>query len=687
MSSDLRIIFAPLLPISVLEAFALVVALLVSYALWRRARGAGLRGLAFALLLLALANPSLIEEQREPLKDTALFVIDDSASMQISDRPQQTLKAEEEIGKKLAAFSDLDVATLHVKGASETNLFRAIEGRLSAIPPERLAGVIVVSDGQVHDQPQNATFLPSPLHILLAGHKDEIDRRLAITEAPAYGIVGKNVTLTLRLDDRPEPQGEIAPVTFLRDDGQSETFEMPVGKNVKFEVPVAHAGPNLFAFSTAPLPNELTAINNSAAVTINGIRDRLRVLLISGEPHIGGRTWRNFLKADPAVDLIHFTILRSPNKVDGIPNSELSLIAFPVHELFETKLKSFDLVIFDRFRQQSLIPDDYLENIAHYVTEGGALLISNATDEGVPPLTFSPLAGILPAEPTGRLLTGAFVPDLTDAGRRHPVTDALTGEMPRDRWGSWFRQIESHVKKGDVLMAGLNGAPLLVLAHAGNGRVAQFLSDQFWLWSRGFEGGGPQADLLKRTAHWLVGEPELDESALRAHAEMTDNGWQLAIAKQSLHDDSASISVTAPDDQTVSVTLSPGKQPGVLEATKSVDKTGLYHLESGDDKILVLAGPSDTPEFGDMFTTEEKLKPYAEASGGGIFWLDDHPNGPDIRRMSTGGAHYGWNWIGLKKNDQYRVTGSKSWPLWPAWLAVIVLLGGAMLAWRREGRA
>ena len=201
---------------------------------------------------------------------------------------------------------------------------------------------------------------------------------------------------------------------------------MPVGKDVKFEVPIAHAGQNLFVFSTPPLPNELTPINNDAAVSINGIRDRLRVLLISGEPHIGGRTWRNFLKSDPAVDLVHFTILRSPTKIDGVPNSELSLIAFPVHELFETKLKSFDLVIFDRFRQQSLIPDSYLENIARYVEQGGALLISNATDEGIPEITFSPLARILPAEPTGHLLTGSFVPDLSDAGKRHPVTDTLT---------------------------------------------------------------------------------------------------------------------------------------------------------------------------------------------------------------------------------------------------------------------
>jgi hypothetical protein len=685
MSGDLHIMLAPLLPVPWLEVLAVAAALLIAYAFRRRAGGAFLRGVAFALLLLALANPSLIEEQRAPLKDTALLVIDDSASMQISDRPQQTAKAVDSVTKKLAGFSDLDVETLHVAGATETDLFRAIESKLASIPRDRLAGIIALTDGDVHDKPESP--LPGPFHILLAGHKDEIDRRLAITESPAYGIVGKSVTLTLRIEDHPAPQSDSATVSFSRDNGESRTFTMPIGKDMKFEVPVAHAGQNLFAFSTDALPHELTTINNNAAVTVNGIRDRLRVLLISGEPHIGERTWRNLLKADPAVDLIHFTILRSPSKMDGIPNSELSLIAFPVRELFETRLKSFDLVIFDRFRQQSLIPDEYLGNIAKYVQQGGALLISNATNQAIPPLSYSQLADVLPAEPSGRILTGAFVPDLTEEGKRHPVTDTLTNDMPRDKWGPWFRQIEAHVKKGDVLMTGLNGAPLLILDHVGDGRVAQFLSDQFWLWSRDFRGGGPQADMLKRTAHWLVGEPELDESALRAHAELIDNGWQLVIAKQSLHEQSAEVTIVDPDHQSSSLTLSPGKQPGVLEAVQKVDTSGLYHLKSGDEEILVMAGPENAPEFGAMVATDQILKPYADAAGGGIFWLEDHPGGPDIHRTGSNAAQYGWDWVGLKKNDQYRVTGSKAWPLWPAWLAVIVLLGAMMIAWRREGQS
>ena len=690
MNEHLRLVFAPLLPLVLLEVLAAVAAVLVLYAIFRRARGGVSRGIAFALLLLALANPSLIEEQREPLKDTALLVWDESASMQLGDRQQQAGKAIEAIRKKIGEYSDLELETLYVKGTTETDLFQSLETKLASLNRDRLAGVIVVTDGEIHDKPQNAESLPGPFHVLIAGHHDELDRRLLIKEAPAYGIVGKTVTLTLRIDDHPKAQSDKAVVTFRRDDGAAGALTLPIGEDVKFQVPVAHAGQNLYVFSTEALPNELTTVNNSAAVSVNGIRDRLRVLLISGAPHIGERTWRNFLKADPAVDLVHFTILRSPNKADGIPNSELALIAFPVHELFDLKLKSFDLVIFDRFSNQSLLPDIYIENIARYVEQGGALLISSATDEGIPEITFSPLARVLPAEPTGRLLTGSFVPDVSGEGQRHPVTNALVRDMPRSSWGPWFRQIEARAKKGDVLMTGINGAPLLVLDHVGQGRVAQFLSDQFWLWARGFNGGGPQAGLLKRTAHWLVNEPELDETALRARSEATDSGWQLVIDKQSLHDDNSSVTVADPDNQPAQVTLTASKQPGVLEAIEPVKKTGLYRVkENGGtgQEILVMVGPVNAPEFADMYATDQKLKPFAEAAGGGVSWLEDALGGPEIKRTNVGAVQSGWNWIGLKRNEQYRVTGSKAWPLWPAWLAVLILLGVTMLAWRREGRA
>ena len=151
--------------------------------------------------------------------------------------------------------------------------------------------------------------------------------------------------------------------------------------------------------------SELTLDNNRALFTINGVRDRLRVLLVSGEPYQGERAWRNLLKSDPAIDLVHFTILRTPQKDDFTPVRELSLIVFPMRELFEQKLKEFDLIIFDRYKSGNLITRDYFRNIAEYVKGGGALLVSVgpvfATQRS---LYRTPLGAMLPAAPLGDVL-------------------------------------------------------------------------------------------------------------------------------------------------------------------------------------------------------------------------------------------------------------------------------------------
>lgn len=699
--NHLAILFAPLLPREVLIALGCAALLLTAVALLRGARGAWLRGALFALMLLALLNPSLVEEQRTPIKDTVLIAVDESASMRLGDRTAQTTRALDSLAKKLSAFDDVETDIVPVKGGGETNLFAALAPKLASLAPERLAGIIALSDGEIHDTPSAA--LPAPFHLLIAGQKNETDLRLIIKAAPAYGLVGKKAAFVLRVEDAPGDGSSSAAITLRRDDASSETFDVPVNEDVPFEAPVAHAGANLFAFSVAPRTGEITSLNNSAAASVNGIRDRLRVLLVSGAPHIGGRTWRNFLKADPAVDLVHFTILRSPAKADFTPNNALSLIAFPARELFETKLHEFDLVILDRFRPQSLVPDAYLENIARYVEQGGSLLVSSATDEGVPPLALSPLARILPAEPTGKLLTGSFVPDLTATGRRHPVTASLEKALPRAAWGPWLRLTEARARHGDVLMSGTGGAPLLVLAHAGEGRVAQFLSDQFWLWARDYCGerwrepqsepasmcGGPQAELLRRVAHWLVKEPELDETALRARAESTEDGWSIIVEKRELHADSAAISVVDPENVATPLTLAPGSRAGILQAAQNVQAAGLYRVrdDQSGQEILVMAGPGSAAEFGDMRATDEKLRGIARNSGGGIFWLADNPGAPDIKRIGPRDSAYGWNWLGLRKNGQYRVTGSKATPLWPPMLLAASLLGLAMLSWRREGES
>ena len=670
--ASLHITLHPAFAAEILYAIGAATLIIIAYALWRRARGSLWRALALTLLFTALLNPSIVHEERSPLRDTALIVVDDSASMHIGERGAQVKAATDALTQKLAARKDIDIETLHVKGDDSTNLFQAITAKLATLPHDRIAGIIALTDGQVHDAQVHDTptsTLPAPFHALIAGKRGEHDRRLIIKQAPAYGIVGKPVTVTLRIDDTPEDSGEKLPVMLTHEDGSAEEMTIPTGRDVSVEITPAHAGLNHFAFTTPDMQGEITPINNAALVSVNGIRERLRVLLVSGQPHIGERVWRDFLKSDPAVDLVHFTILRSMLSRDHTPDSELALVPFPVNELFDVKLNSFDLIILDRFRGGSVIPANYLTNIAKYVEDGGALLVSNPTDREAPALAASPLARVLPALQNGSVMTGSFVPEVTATGARHPVTSALEHIMPRGAWGPWFRQVGATNVHGDTVMTGAHGQPLLVLNHVGGGRVAEFMTDQFWLWTRGYNGGGPEAELLRRTVHWLMKEPELEEETLSAAATMTESGWNLTITKQTLHEENAAVDVEKPDGKTESVTLTSANN-AALSGSLAVTDPGLYRItDAQHHATMALAGASASPEFGAMVATADILAPPAKASGGKIYWLEDGV--PD--------AH-------LNKNGKYTVTGSKAWPLLPPLALVIILLSAVLWAWRVEGK-
>lgn len=694
--TQMQIVFVPLLPWQVLAGFTAIGLMLSLFALWRRARGGVARGLLVLLAVLILANPSLLHEKREAEHDIVLLVLDKSASMRLGNRAKLSAQIETQLRQKLAAFGDVDVQTVTVTGQDETDLMQAVQQKLQNLPTDHVAGIIAVTDGQTHDAAKIDSTIP--FHVMLTGHADEVQRRLIVKTAPAYGLVGGKMTATLRVEDKPEHKAATVMLTVQQDDGTAKQIAVPVGQDTPLDLPVTHAGQNTFALSVEALPGALTDENTHAFLTVNGIRDRLRVLLVSGEPHSSTRTWRNFLKADAAVDLVHFTILRTPNKLNLVPNNEMALVPFPIHELFDEKLPQFDLIIFDRFTQRSLLVPDYLDKIATYVEKGGALLISHATDTDHVTEDQTPLARILPARAGGGVATGPFVPEVTPVGLRHPVTTTLTDVFPRANWGAWYRQLDAQALRGEVLMQGLNGKPLLILDHAGKGRVAEFMSDQFWLWSRQGEGqgegtqqSGPQGELLRRVAHWLMQEPALDEAALTAVAQSTavaqntNAGWQLSIRARNLHDPQMTASVQAPDGAAQDVTLSLD-DTHQLSASLPVTQTGLYKITSGSQRAWVMVGNADTPEMGDVVTTDKILAPYAAASGGGVIWLNDPVQNIDIKRDGLLGAQSGWGWIGLRQNHAYRVTGSTLWSLWPIWAALIVLIGLLLYVWRREGR-
>ena len=379
------IVLDPLLPLALLIAVAGLAALALALALWRRLSGWWLRGLAGLALLAALANPSWQQEDREPLSDIVMLVVDRSASQRIADRAAQTDAALERVRAEVAALDNTELRVIEVgdgEGDAGTELMTALTEALAEEPLGRVAGVMFLTDGRLHDM-DRAPDMPAPFHALLTGQPGDWDRRLTITNAPAFAILGEPVTLTLRVEDQGEaPQAELADLSIAIDGGEPQQFQIALAEDVELPVELPHGGMNVLQFSTPAVEGELTDRNNAAVVQINGVRDRLRVLLVSGEPHAGERTWRNLLKADASVDLVHFTILRPPEKQDGVPVNELSLIAFPTRELFLEKIDDFDLIVFDRYRRRGILPSAYLENIVNYVAEGGAVLVSNGTEYG-----------------------------------------------------------------------------------------------------------------------------------------------------------------------------------------------------------------------------------------------------------------------------------------------------------------
>ena len=687
---NLGIAFAPLVAEPILWAAIAATVILALLLFVSRSRGATIRALALGLVVLALANPSLTREDRDPLSSVAVVVVDKSPSQNFGDRTQQTEAARAAVVERLSHIPGLDVRVVEA-GQSDgetdgTRLFTALGTTLADVPTDRVAGVIMITDGRVHDVPQDAGALgfAAPIHALITGTKDERDRRVALIAAPRFGIVGQSQTITYKVEDQGAKETSAA-VTVRRDGDVIETRTVPVGIPQNVDIAIPHGGQNIVEIEAAPLPGELTTVNNRAVVTIDGVRDKLRVLLVSGEPHAGERTWRNLLKSDASVDLVHFTILRPPEKQDNTPINELSLIAFPTRELFQQKISEFQLIIFDRYARQGVLPIIYFDNITRYVRDGGAVLVAAGPDyASQTSLWRTPLDAILPAEPDGNVTDQAFRPSLTELGRRHPVTRGLDGANSNPpKWSEWFRVVDTRNATGTTVMQGPDAKPLLVLSREGDGRVALLLSDHIWLWARGFEGGGPHLDLLRRLSHWLMKEPDLEEEALR----LKMNGHNLVVQRQTMADSAADVTLTSPSGTSRTLKLEP-TEPGVWEKSIVADELGLWRATDGKLNALTNIGPANPREFAEVTSTPEVLAPIANATGGSSRRLDDGGSldVPRILAVRSGGTYSGDDWIGLKMRDASVVRGIGVLPVFAGLLGLLLLIGSLAGTWAREGR-
>ena len=686
--------FTPSLDVQWLWAIGLIGLVLLALSFIRYKRGIVMRTIMFVAFILALLQPSLLQEDRNYVKDVAVIVVDQSTSQNFEKRSERTQAALSHIEKELNRSNAFEVRIINApKNATLTNrtdLFSSLEQALTDVPQKRRAGVIFLSDGQIHDVPQNDAIHESygPVHALLSGKRNEKDRQIEVTHASAYGLVGKEITVKYRINDTHNISQNRAHVTLKLHDGTQRSYNVPVNSEQSFNIPIQHPGQNVFSLAVEGVKDEITLANNKTAILVNGVRDRLKVLLVSGIPHSGERTWRDLLTSDPGVDLVHFTILREPQKFDYTPKRELSLIAFPFRELFEVKLYDFDLIIFDRYRVNNILPDRYFHNIVRYVKEGGAFLeASGPAFSSRRSVYDTPLGEILPGSPTGEIVESKYIPAVTKLGHQHPVTKSLVwnnkvqARDEKENWGSWLRYIDIKQNRGDALMQGAGSKPLLLLDRVEEGRVAQLSSDHIWLWSRGYEGGGPHAELLRRIVHWLMKEPELDERAMTVRV----NQDTITVKKQGYGKSEENIAMTLPNDETELVTLKADKD-GVLTYKHKAKDLGIYAFEdvNGTRKFAIV-GNLNPPELSGVITTDKHLKPLIEASGGTTIWLDDVPK-PKISASSSARRYGGSNWLSLKQNNDFTVTGVRDIALLPEWMTLLILLSLLLLLWWREGQ-
>jgi hypothetical protein len=290
----------------------------------------------------------------------------------------------------------------------------------------------------------------------------------------------------------------------------------------------------------------------------------------------------------------------------------------------------------------------------------------------------TPLAAILPSQPSGQVLEEPFRPEVTAVGQRHPVTRGLPDPA---RWGRWTRLIGARSTSGTVVMQGA-GRPLLVLGRAGQGRVAQLWSDQAWLWARGYEGGGPYAELLRRLAHWLMQEPELDDDRLTLR--LKPDG--LVAERTTVGAPPKDVEILDPKGKRTKIEFREAS-PGIYQAQTQAIEQGLYEARSGELRAFAAVGPLNPKEAAAVAATGDILKPLAEETGGGVvFTGEDGRALPELRRVERNANAHGGGWIGLERKGGYTVRSTATTPLGPGWAWAVAGLALLFFSWRREAR-
>ncbi|MCB9777434.1 MAG: hypothetical protein H6742_02595 [Alphaproteobacteria bacterium] len=513
---------------------------------------------ALAVLVAAVAGPVWIEERGRVEPGKLVVLVDGSASMGVVEgaRPRG-----DEVAPLLERIvdADTDVYTfdedLHAGPPTGwqgrgTDLGVALDLVSDRYLGQDLRGVVVITDGLdrggLRDELAAAVAagesldgrlppLGGPLTVYQIGSADELfDIAVEDVVSGGFAFLRTDFTLTARLRG---PPGRTLPVTLSREgqgvDSAEVTLDEEGRAEVAFEVRPPRVGRFAYEVSVPVEPGDAVPGNNSFPVVVRVVRDRTRVLQVSGSPAYDTKFLRLFLKEDPSVDLVSFFILRTREDMGaGWQSEELSLIAFPYERLFREDIGSFDLVIFQNFDYKPYFDwsaNELLANIGQYVEDGGAFVMTGGDrsfDLGA--YQGTPVGDVLPVRlgVTGpQSAAEPFAPVLTDAGRVHPITRiGATPEATEAAWQALPEMDGANVVVGlapdsaallsHPTLTGRDGAamPVLAVREVGEGRTMALMVDSSWRWSfsEAAQGRGNQAYLRfwKNALRWLMADPE-----------------------------------------------------------------------------------------------------------------------------------------------------------------------------------
>jgi uncharacterized membrane protein len=648
-----------------------------------------LRAVVYGVLIFFLLGPSLIDKRSGKLRRPLTVLIDSSESMAFPasakaaagesagksrlDAVREKLTAGKEpliqrlsrdydlrlfrFGTDLEPIDAASVAQLKAQ-AQGTRLLELVQS--AAKDAGAQSAILLFSDGIANGDKktlEGAPPLPVPVFAVAAGEAEGFtDVRIAEVRAPQFAFRGREFKLDLTVHAA-GLKGKTVPLYFNRGKNLITTRSITIDAD-PFEQKIAlsftpkEIGTHSFSLDIPPQAGEQITRNNQKEFKVDVQRDKIRILTLSGSPAWNYRFLRMAMKQDPLIELVSFVFLRTPTDSVDVPDNQLSLIPFPIDDIFLEELKNFDLVFLDDFSHRAYFNPVYLDRVRDFVRDGGGLAMLGGVrsfDSGG--YGESALKEVLPVDLDGKgsyQSTGGVRPVLTASGKAHPITRLLPD--PRINEEAWTKMPAlnglNRVRgaRGEVLLTAdgaAAGAPLLAIGRFGKGRTLALMSDDVWRWNFIAAGNreSPQnhLKLVRQMVRWLAQEPSFEQVQLRAIASARP-GEKIAIKLRVLKDDflptsqaSVQLRVIGPEGEPSLVSAGADIEAGEYTGEYTPTREGAYRVEAeaslagkplGKDRtsFSVAFGYGETE---DGLPRADLLKQLAAMSQGEFFSLSD----------------------------------------------------------------